>query len=411
MRKGSLLIGCLVAVLAAGAVHADWPQFLGADRTNVAKDEKGLARTWPAAGPKVLWSVNLEVGYGGAAIHGDKVLVMDRVLRQKDIVRCLDLATGKELWKYEWNAPGKGGGGYPGSRSTPATDGKHVFAMGTQGDLVALDFATGKPVWQKSLKAAGSAIPNWEVSQSPLLLGDAVIIMPWSRKAAVVALKKATGEQKWACPNTTGWKLADYQAAVPMKVGDRMTILAPGKKGGMIGVDAATGKELWKYRGGHWSWQIVSPVVVDEKRIFQTGGYRGGAAMLLLGGDRATEIWKSSVISPQMAQATFYEGHIYSSGNRKMVCIDLDGKVKWQSRQGFGKGNMLIADGIIYVVNDSTGDLAMVEAKPDAFKELGRASRVLTPKKGKNILWAPPAISGGKLLWRDPEKLVCFEVK
>jgi outer membrane protein assembly factor BamB len=411
MRRMALQVGCLAIVLAAGAAHADWPQFLGADRTNVAKDEKGLARQWPAAGPKVLWKVNLQVGFGGVAIHGDKVFVMDRIPRRQDIVRCLDLATGRQLWEHIWDAPGKGGGGFPGSRSTPATDGKHVFAVGTQGDVVALNAATGKLQWKYSMKDQGTRLPSWEVAQSALLFDGTVVVMPWNGKASVVALKSDTGDVKWATANSAGATL-DYQSAVLMPLKGRMSIVAPSRSGGAIGVDAATGKQLWSYKGGHWRNQIVSPVVVDENRFFLTGGYNGGAAMVSLAGGAAKEVWKSKVTGPTMAQATLYEGHIYSPGLRKLTCIDLDGKVKWQARRGFGKegGNMLIADGIIYVADDTTGDLVMVEAKPDAFKELGRAARALTPKKGKNALWGPPAISGGKLIWRDPAKLICFDV-
>jgi len=409
MHRMALLAGCLAIVFAAGAARADWPQFLGADRTNVAKDEKGLARKWPASGPKVLWKVKLGLGYGGAAIHSGKVYVMDRIGNKQDAVRCLDLATGKELWSHKWNAAGNGGG-YPGTRSTPATDGKRVFVTGTQGAIIALDCAKGKVIWQKDLKKAGSRVPRWEVAQSVLLLDGVVYVMPWSRKAAVVALDAETGKTKWACPNKTGRVLEDYQSVVPMKIGEKMTLVVPGHKGGTIGVAADTGREMWAYRGGQWMWQIVSPIVVDDDRVLLTGGYGGGAVMLSLATGRAKELWKSNVIGPWMSQPALYDGNIYCNGDRRMTCIDLEGKTKWQSRGGYGKGNMLIADGIIYVVNDGTGDLAMVEAKPDGFKELGLVRRALTPKKGKCLLWGPPAISGGKLIWRDPEKLVCFDV-
>ncbi len=377
----ALLVGCFAIAFAAGVAHADWPQFLGADRTNVARDEKGLARKWPTGGPKVLWEVKLGPGYGGAAIHGERVYVMDRVPGSQDVVRCLDLATGKSIWDRKWSVRGNGGG-YPGTRSTPATDGKRVYVMGTQGDFLALDCTTGKVLWQKSLRKAGSRIPRWEVSQSLLLLDGVIYVMPWSRKAAVVALKADTGATKWVCANRTGRSLEDYQSAVPMKIGDKMTIVVPGRKGGTIGVAADTGREMWAYGGGQWMWQIVSPIVVDENRLLLTGGYGGGAVMLSLASGRAKEVWKSKVISPWMSQATLYNGNIYCNGDRQLVCIDLDGKLKWRSRGGYGKGNILIADGIIYVANDRNGDLAMVEAKPDGFKELGLARRALTPKKG-----------------------------
>jgi outer membrane protein assembly factor BamB len=70
----------LAAVLAASclAMAADWPQFLGPDRNNIAPDT-GLAKTWPEKGPKVLWTVPVNTGFGAPAVQGGKVYLLDRV--------------------------------------------------------------------------------------------------------------------------------------------------------------------------------------------------------------------------------------------------------------------------------------------------------------------------------------------
>ena len=55
---------------------ADWPQYLGPNR-NATSSETGLLRSWPKSGPKVLWTVPLGPGYGGAAVSEGKVYVLD----------------------------------------------------------------------------------------------------------------------------------------------------------------------------------------------------------------------------------------------------------------------------------------------------------------------------------------------
>ena len=83
----------------------DWPQFMGPDRNGISK-ETGILKTWPAEGPKVVWSTDLGIGFGGPVIKAGKVYLLDRDDEQGDIMRCYDLQTGKELWKYAYDAPG-----------------------------------------------------------------------------------------------------------------------------------------------------------------------------------------------------------------------------------------------------------------------------------------------------------------
>ncbi len=126
------------AVLAASAGDRDWPQYLGLHR-NSTSDQKGLLRTWPAYGPAVLWSVPVGKGFGGPVVTDGKVYLLDRNDKVGDMLRCLDLATGKELWQFAYDAPGTAM--FPGSRSVPAVDGNHVYSCGHNGDLYCIEGA------------------------------------------------------------------------------------------------------------------------------------------------------------------------------------------------------------------------------------------------------------------------------
>ena len=148
--KVKVTLTAVILMAAACSSLADWPQYLGPDR-NAISTERGLLRSWPEGGPKVLWTITLGAGYGGAAVSEGKVYILDRIgnENEKDVLRCLDLLTGKEQWSFSYDAPGRVQ--HPGSRSTPAIDGSFVYTCGSFGDLYCFDKNTHKPVWNKNI--------------------------------------------------------------------------------------------------------------------------------------------------------------------------------------------------------------------------------------------------------------------
>lgn len=78
MKRYHFLLSVLILFSFIPVVSArDWPQFLGPER-NGTSPQKGLLRTWPTAGPEVLWTVNVGPGYGGPVIKAGKVYLFDR---------------------------------------------------------------------------------------------------------------------------------------------------------------------------------------------------------------------------------------------------------------------------------------------------------------------------------------------
>ena len=101
-----LIVTMVGAFCLANGAQADWPQIGGPDRNGISS-ETGLAREWPEAGPRTLWSVPLGAGFAGAAIRDGEVYVLDRLEEGKDVLRCFDLASGRELWTCAYDAPGE----------------------------------------------------------------------------------------------------------------------------------------------------------------------------------------------------------------------------------------------------------------------------------------------------------------
>ena len=408
--------GPVVALcVALGVQAADWPQFLGPERDNVAHDAKDLARSWPDGGPKVLWSESIGIGFAGPVIYGDSVLLLDREADARDVLRRFRLADGREVWRFAYDAPGTLDRN--GSRTSPASHGDFVFAIGPFGHIHAVKFSDGTQAWQAHLLDDwGAGRPNWGVSTSPLLLGDLVIVAPWGKKAALVAYEKKAGKVAWTTPNPKGI-VQDYQSPVPMTLGGKIVIVAAGRRGYTIGVDARTGKQLWSYEGyPDKGWNIPSPIIIDDIRVLITGGYGAGSAMFRIEqqGDTYTtlELWKNHNMGTKMAQAVLYKGLIY--GNSADVggglrCLDLDGNIKWDSKANgrtFEMGNLLVADGLVFIVDGSNGEFFMIEATPEGYRELGQASFL-----GGDKVWAPMAYKDGRLVLRDQSKLVCVDLK
>ena len=201
--KSRILAGILsLIILSFGPVRADWPQYLGPDRNGVSP-ATGLAKSWPKGGPKVLWTKAMGEGFAGSAIRDGKVFLLDRIKSTEDVLRCYDLATGKELWNFANKDPGKFD--FDGSRNPPTVDDKNVYCVGGMGTVYCISRSTHKAVWKKDFKKDfGAKCPMWGFAQSPLLYKDLVIVAPQCKKAGAVAYNAETGEVAWKTPQLCG---------------------------------------------------------------------------------------------------------------------------------------------------------------------------------------------------------------
>ena len=148
MKNTVKLVTIMVALSVTSVFATDWPWIYGPKRDHTS-DQKGLLRTWPEAGPKVLWTVPVGAGFGGPAVSGGNVYLLDRDEKVGDTLRVLELASGKELWTFAYDAPGTFM--FAGSRTTPTVDGEHVYTVGPMGDLYAINTKTQKPAWRKNI--------------------------------------------------------------------------------------------------------------------------------------------------------------------------------------------------------------------------------------------------------------------
>jgi outer membrane protein assembly factor BamB len=433
MKQGKIYIAAVI--LLAGIVNAygqqqDWPQYLGHYR-NSTSDQKDILRSWSEKGPEVLWTVDAGPGFGGPAIKDGKVYLLDRENQAIDKMRCFDLASGKELWSFSYDAPGVTP--FPGSRSVPVVDGNYVYSCGHNGDLYCIDINTHKPVWNKNVWTdfGGGQIPRWAITQCPLVYGDLLIVASQAPNCGVVAYEKLTGKVKWTTPSLGP---VGYVSPAIVKVGseDHVVMMtasagrgetASGSK--VAGINSLTGKVLWEYTG--WSCIIPVPSAVDagEGRMLIAGGYNAGVAMIKVekktdGSYSVTELYKNREFGAHTQPPVLCNGYFYSqysTNERKdgLVCMSFDGEVKWKTMRspGFDKGGIILADGIL-ICTDGFSKLYLIEPDPAAFKPIAVAdilkAETMEDQRFAAQNWAPLALSNGKLLIRDQSRLMCVKI-
>lgn len=395
-----------------GPGEGSWPGFRGAALSGISGESVRLARSWAGAGPREVWSVAAGEGYGGAAVHAGRVYLMDYDQgRRFSVLRCLSLADGGEIWRYEYPISVKRNHGM--SRTVPTVAGRFVVAMDPKCNVVCVDRETGELRWGLNLvREFGAAVPPWYTGQCPLVDGDKVILAPGGNDALLLAVELATGKPIWKSPNPRGWKMTHVSITPVEFAGRRMYVYCG--SGGVAGVDARDGKLLWETTDWKISIATVpSPLALPEGKIFLSGGYNAGSLMLQLterdGGIGAKTLFR---LPPEVFGATqhspvYLDGFIYGiRANGHFVCLDPAGKIRWSSGSAaqFGLGPFMIADGLIFALNDS-GSLSLIELSKEKYVALGKA-QVL---KGRES-WGPMALAGGRLIVRDLTRVVCLDV-
>jgi len=267
MRK-SLALGLIVSSLLLATARADdWPQWRGPQRNGISK-ETGLLKSWPKDGPKLLWQArDIGSGFSTPAVVGDRLYFISNTGLQDEQVMTVSAKDGKPGWAVRIGKVGKPNQqpAYPAARSTPTVDGDVLYALGSDGDLVCLETATGKQVWHKNLQSDfGGKSGVWAYAESPLIDGDALVCTPGGATATLVKLNKKNGEVIWKSA-VPGGDEAGYASITTMEVGGVKQYVQFLQKG-LVGVDANTGKFLWRYEktANGSAANIPSPTVADE---------------------------------------------------------------------------------------------------------------------------------------------------
>jgi outer membrane protein assembly factor BamB len=397
-----------------------WPQLLGPERSNIAKGEKNLIRSIPESGLKLVWKKKLMgEGYTGPCIMNGCIYLMDYDQpNEEDVVRCMSLDDGEDIWRFSYKNKFKGQHGF--SRTTCAANEKYVVAIGPKGHVLCLESMTGKLVWYKDLVGEyGSTIPQWDMGQCPLIDGDRVIIAPSGNRVLIMAVDLATGKEVWTVPNQEKWKMTHSSVNFIDFKGVRQYIYS--SSGGVISVFAKDGKIAWK----NTKWRVSTPntpipLVIDNEKLLFTGSQKAGSLMIKLteknGKYSYEEVFSTTyrVFGSYQQTPIYYKNHIFGiieDNKGMMVCITKDGKFKWKSggSKTFGYGPYIIADGLIFVLHEARGTLHIVDTNTQEYKELAK-TKIVSKKRQDNE--TPLVILNGKLYMTDSlEDFYCFDIR
>ena len=395
-----------------------WPRFRGPNFDAISTEETSLAKTWPAEGPPILWSIEVGEGFAGAAIFAGRVYLLDYDREQQaDVVRCLSLEDGKDIWRYAYPVKVKRWHGM--SRTVPAVTEKYVVTIGPKCHVTCLDSMTGEFRWMYNLvREFNTKVPMWYTGQCPLIEEGKAIIAPAGSDVLMMAVDCESGEIVWQTPNENGW-IMTHSSIVPMEFKDKRFYVYCGGdhvKGGVVGVSAQDGSVLWQTDEWKVRFHVPMPVVVGEDRIFVTAGYgqvQSGCMMLRLNetdGDIAVDsefLHGTDVFGSIQQSPILYNGHIYGvRPDQQLVCLDLEGNVVWTSTSAnkFGSGPYTIVNGLLYLMDDS-GVLTLAQPDSSEYVQLAQA-KVLDGHES----WGPMAVASGRLIVRDTERMICLDI-
>lgn len=405
-----LLAFLILPIRAAKAQSADWSQWGGPNR-NFKSSTTGLATSWPASGPRKLWSRELGDGYSAIAAEGGKLFTMYRSGEQ-DVVVSLDAATGKTLWEFRYDAPftkeyvlEQG----PGPRAMPLVLGNQVYAAGATGKFHCLDKQTGKVIWAHDLvHEFNGTVRVRGYSCNPMAYKNTVIMMVGGAGHAIVAFNQKDG--------TVAWKKQDfdnsYSSPLLIKVDgqDQLVALMYGE---IIGVDPNNGDLLWSHPHPTDSGVNVSmPVWGEDNLLFCSSAYDGGSRVLKLtrNGNKTTveQLWASRLMRIHFGNAIRVGDRIYASsgdfGPAPFTAVEVKtGQVVWRNR-GVGRATAVLADGR-FILLDEDGNLALATLTPEGLK-INSKVELLTSNA-----WTVPTLAGTTLYVRDRKTILALDLK
>jgi outer membrane protein assembly factor BamB len=436
MRTSLLLLSLVLVVSVRGD---DWPQWMGPKRDGEWR-EKEILEKFPAGGPKVLWRAKVGAGYSGPAVAGGKVYIADRVLaanaknhneaafpqRPKtsiagsERILCFDQATGKELWKHEYDCPYTIS--YPsGPRCTPQVHDGKLYTLGAEGHLFCLDANTGKVHWQHDLNTEYKTKSClWGHSAHPLIDGDQLICLVGGQGSAVVSFDKNTGKERWRA--LTCNQIGYCPPIIETLAGKRVLLIWHAEAA--VGLEPETGKELWLHKiGTYQGMSIAMPRVWQDKVLYTA--YPQVCVMLDASTSRDPKpVWQGdrqkglfSVFSTPLLE----NGYIYGSSTMgKLVCIDAaTGEKKWETFKHLNNNRKASAEffltkqGDRYFLFTELGDLIIARLSPAGYEEVDKVN-LLPPTTwafGRDVLWCAPAFAGQCLFVRNDTELVCVSLK
>lgn len=397
-----------VLIAAAVATGADWPQWRGPGRDGSVG--AALPAQWPEALTK-RWEMSVGTGHASPVVSGNRVVVIARQ-DDREIVRALDLESGKEIWRAAYPAPyavnpaAQSHGAGP--KSTPAIAGGRVFTLGISGVLSAFDLATGALLWRLP---APAVLPEYGTATSPLVDpadGSSVIVhVGGYGNGALTSFDAATGKPRWQWTGDG----PGYGSPILATVGGVRQIITLTQKL-LIGLDAATGALLWQMPfATEFDQNAFTPVVFGDLLIVGGIDWPLTAIRLQLDGGKWTgeTVWTNEQTPMFMSSPVIVGGTIYGLTLRRLgqfVAIDAaTGKTLWSTQGREGENAAILGSPSWLLASTTDGTLVVARANPQKYEEVRRYPLA------QSAVWAHPAITANSIIVKDTDKVTCWSFR
>lgn len=430
--------------LSAGATTEEWPSFLGPSHNGISRETK-LIKSFPASGPPLVWEFCKGTGYSSLGIAAGKLVFLHRQ-DDREIVECLHPETGERFWQFAYPTQFEDRYGYNnGPRSSPVIDSGRVYTCGAEGKLHCLDLASGRVIWKLDVQKDFAVRQDFfGVASTPLIEGGHLIINVGAPGGpTIAAFDKNTGKLAWRTGKDWG---PSYASPIPAVVHGkrRVFVFAGGESqpptGGLIMLDPATGAVDFTYPWRSKSYESVNascPVVIGNK-VFISASYRTGGAMLEITPDfKHKVLWTTQEFGLHFNTPIHKGGYLYGFDGRNepdasLACIDAaTGKAMWREAPewketfqvngdpreqlvGTYRGSLLHADGRFLALGE-LGHLLLMDLTPHGYKVLSRAWLFAARET-----WSLPVLSRGLLyvvqhsrdaIHNKGPRLLCYDMR
>ena len=393
----------------ASQASADWPQWRGPNRDGHAL-ESSAPKSWPSRLTE-RWSVFVGIGHSSPIVANGQVFQFSRQ-NGKEVVRRLDLANGKSIWKSDYAAPytappvaGKHGDG---PKSTPVVANGRLFTFGITGILTGWNVETGERLWQEDFKSEFQNLPSVGTAASPIVYNDSVIIhLGGYKHGALRAFNTRTGEAQWSYgadgPSFASPVIATFGKSVQLITLTESAVVAVSPDSGML---------LWRIPFGNEEQNIVTPVV------------HGGIVILSGAGDGLTcavrptetkgkwltkELWRNRKIFSYMSTPVAAKERLVGLAHRRkgqLTCSSIDtNEILWVSSPRLSENAALIVAGNAVLIQLTTGRILVIDPTADELKTIAEYT------VSKTETWAHPALTDGFLLTKDYDTIRCWALK
>jgi outer membrane protein assembly factor BamB len=414
MNTLKLLLQVLLICLSTGSLVAQVTNgWLGPERSGIYK-ESGLLKSWPPEGPELIWETkDIGTGLSSATSCEDAVYITGK--RGENDVLTAFTQDGKKKWEIPYGKSVTTN--YPDSRGTSTVAYGKIYIVSGSGDMVCIS-REGKILWTVNyFQRYKGVIPEYGISENPLVADNKVIGTPGGKIAAMVAFNAENGNVVWETASIDDE--TQYVNPVLIEFGGKKLIITHSAKY-VFAVDLQTGKLQWKFdymaecKDPEWRFAHISTPLFRDGYLFVSSGYNKVAMKLKLNTDGSvpTIVWKNNDLDPHVGGAILLGDYLYgsnweTSSYGKWLCVDWKtGKTLWMT-DWYNKGSLIAADGMLFLYEEKNGHVGLV--KPDQGKLNVVSEFKIT--KGTGPFWAYPVIDRGRLFLRHGAYLAVYSIK